>query len=49
MKIAEAINEATCDTANAAAIAALEDIKAYDVEYDKITQHGQKTIVSFDP
>jgi predicted secreted Zn-dependent protease len=45
--IATAINAATCDTAKAAAMAALKAIAAHDIEYDKATRHGRTTGVPF--
>lgn len=45
--IAAAINAATCDTAKAAAMAALKTIAAHDIEYDRVTRHGRTTGVPF--
>jgi predicted secreted Zn-dependent protease len=45
--VVTAINAATCATANAAAIDALNAIKAHDIAYDQATRHGATTIVPF--
>jgi predicted secreted Zn-dependent protease len=39
--VGEAIKGATCETADAAAEAALEPLRAFDLEYDRQTGHGQ--------
>jgi predicted secreted Zn-dependent protease len=43
-EILAAISSATCATAKVAAQAAVDEIKAHDVEYDTITGHGRTTI-----
>ena len=37
----EAIKAATCETAEAAATAALESLRQHDIDYDAATNHGQ--------
>jgi predicted secreted Zn-dependent protease len=39
--VLEAIKGATCETADAAAEAALEPLRAFDLEYDRQTGHGE--------
>lgn len=44
-EVIAAINAATCDTAGAAAQAALQKISEHDVAYDMATRHGETTIL----
>lgn len=39
-RVVDAIQGATCDTADAVGTAILEELRHYDVEYDANTQHG---------
>jgi hypothetical protein len=39
--VLEAIQDATCDTADAAATEVLDEIRQHDIDYDEETNHGE--------